>query len=120
MSGHVELDKNGDRQLDYTISMVQLGQYVPLYDYNYADKQLVSLGDKLSTTDVLWPGMQNWKPTDTPICGWNNQFCIEVTRKTFVSIHVFVEYFIRRLKKISVVQCTVMNSCHNPVPCKKC
>ena len=84
MTGRVALDENGDRQLDYTIVMVQHGQYVPLFDYDAAEKQLQPRMDEKDWKLLLWPGQLHAMPNDTPSCGWENEHCYLTRRKTVI------------------------------------
>jgi len=82
ITGHVAFDEDRNRPLPYTISMIQRGQYVPLYHY-MVDMTLVPILNDAGWEQLKWPGEVQQRPVDTPGCGWDNEYCNLSKRKTF-------------------------------------
>ena len=76
ITGEVFMNEHGDRTQDYTISVVQFGKSIPIFNFfAKPPSRLVPLMNSSEWSKVLWPGQELIAPTDAPPCGWENEKC---------------------------------------------
>ena len=78
ITGTVVIDGRGDRKPDYTVTVINNRQYIPLFDYLAFDGSLVPLE---APDDVFWSGGALNPPSGAPSCGWDNELCPDSSSK---------------------------------------
>ncbi|KAI9553877.1 hypothetical protein GHT06_019147 [Daphnia sinensis] len=86
ISGNVSMDKNGDRNADYSLLDMDsvTGVFQVVANYYGVSKQLVDVPGRR----IHWAGDRNGPPPDTPTCGFDNSKCPDETTPIYAIVTI--------------------------------